>query len=234
MVSAGPILVPLQSRRRRFAQLLPKFQHVALSVGLLFEGLERVTHSHEFDTRFALGIAETLTAGFVIVSFVRSVRSARRAPVAHEHAHKHGLDWVDVGLAFMFLVEAATHHADTGHWPRPTLLMAAATLVAGLLHGKHTELTLKKRGLRITDDGIRIGGRFLRKFDASWDQIAGIRISDKQAVIERKHGANRVLDFADLDHAPKIRHALEEAQRRLAAHRGEPVPAIDSTARPSR
>ncbi len=104
------------------------------------------------------------------------------------------------------------HHHETGHWRRPTLLLAVITLVIGLLHGKLLDRAQQRMGLRVSDTGIRFGATRFRRFQATWDQIAGIRFSESRAVIALKHGPERVLDLADLNNGAQVREVLEGAQ----------------------
>jgi NADH dehydrogenase FAD-containing subunit len=140
------------------------------------------------------------------------VRGARRG--VHRAHHDHAIDWLDVCLAGMLVVEAASHHQETNHWPRPTLLLAATMLAAGLTHGRVMSFARRRRSLRIESTGLSRGLRFFRRFSATWDRIVGIRIGESRAVIALKGGEEHVIDLADLDNADRVREALQAAHRK--------------------
>jgi hypothetical protein len=210
------IVVPLESRRRIKALLVQKIQHVVPSVVLLGDGIMHLDLPGGWVRTF--GILEIVTSAAVIVLFVREVRGARRG--AHRPHHDHAIDWLDVCLAGMLVVEAASHHQETNHWPRPTLLLAATMLAIGLTHGGVMAFARRRRSLRVESTGLSRGLRLFRRFSATWDRIAGIRIGESRAVIALKGGEEHIIDLADLDNADHVREALQTAHDRWAAFKG--------------
>jgi hypothetical protein len=212
-VAVEDIVVPLESRWRMRALLVQKLQHVLPSFVLLGDGILHLDRADGWIRTF--GVLEIVTSLVVIVLFARQVRGARGG--AHRAHHAHSIDWLDVGLAGMLIVEAASHHQETNHWPRPTLLLAATMLVIGLTHGGVMAFARRRRSLRIDRTGVSRGMRFFRRFSATWDRIAGIRIGESRAVIALNGGDEHVIDLADLDNADAVRNALQAAHRKWEA-----------------
>ena len=224
-MTVADIVVPIESRRRIKALLVQKLQHVVPSFVLLGDGIGHLDRSDGWVRTF--GVLEIVTSLAVIVLFVRQVRGARRG--AHRPHHGHSIDWLDVGLAGMLLVEAASHHQETGHWPAPRLLLAATMLVIGLTHGRVMAFARRRRSLRIDSTGLSRGLPLLRRFRATWDRIAGIRIGESRAVIALSGGEEHVIDLADLDNADAVRDALQAAHRQWEALKGASLPRATET-----
>jgi hypothetical protein len=212
-VAVADLVVPIEMRRRVWALLVQKLQHVLPSIVLLGDGIQHLERPDGLLRSF--GIFEIVTSAVVIVLFLREVRAARRG--AHRAHHEHAVDWLDVCLAGMLVVEAASHHQDTNHWPRPTLLVAATMLVAGLAHGRIMAFAKRRRSLRVENAGLSRGLKFFRRFSATWDRIAGIRIGESRAVIALRGGEEHVINLAELDDADRVSAALQEAHRRWEA-----------------
>jgi hypothetical protein len=214
------IVVPIESRRRVWALLVQKLQHVLPSFLLLGDGILHLDRPDGWVRTF--GVLEIVTSVAVIGLFLREVRASRRGghQIAHRPHHDHAIDWLDVCLAGMLVVEAASHHQDTNHWPRPTLLLAATMLAAGLTHGRVMALARRRRSLRVEDTGLSRGLRFFRRFSATWDRIVGIRIGESRAVIALKGGAEHVIDLADLENSDRVREALQAAHRKWEVFKG--------------
>ena len=202
--------VLLHSRRRERAVLVQKLQHAAPSIVLLFDGLHGVqADPHGF--ALALASAEIISSVLVIGSVIRALRHAAGA---HAPAH-HGVDWIDLFLSGMLATEALAHWHETGHLRRPTLLLAITMLGLGLLHGRITARIMRRRALRLTEDGITIGRKFRSRFSASWNEIARIEIDATRATIVKTDGAERRIDLADLHNGHAVVLALRHAQQRL-------------------
>ena len=88
-----------------------------------------------------------------------------------------------------------------------------------------TAMAQRRRGLRIDDAGISVGGRFLVRFTATWAELAAIEIEPRQARIVRRDGRARTIDFADLRNEADVRAALEGARLRLAPPEPDEPPA---------
>ncbi len=213
-------VVPLQSRRRDRALLLQKVQHVVPSLPLLNHGFERLGHDgHGWS--IALGVSEIVSSVLVIGAFVRQIRAVRQA-----HGHReaeaggghatHGIDWVDLLLGAMLAVEVWAHWHETGHIKRPTVLLAVVMVTIGLLHGRIAARVERRLSLRIHDAGVSVGGRFFRRFTATWAELTAVEIEPDQARIVRKDGRTKVLNLRDLRNAAGVREALEGVRLRLA------------------
>ena len=114
------------SRRIESAQLIQKLQHVFAAAVLLGDGVSRIGHANAGWVQ-ALAVAEVLSASFVLGSFARAARRLKRAPpIQARHESHHAVDWFDIWMAGMLVIEAVVHHHETNHWPRPTLLAVEA------------------------------------------------------------------------------------------------------------
>jgi hypothetical protein len=209
------LVVPLTSKRRDIGAIFQKLQHVLPSLPLLLQGMDRLRHEAHAWSRL-LGVAEIATSALVIGAFVRLVRTTRQGRLTdHPPQAHHGVDWVDLCIGAMLTVEVWAHWYETGHLKRPTILLAVGMLVLGSLHGRIAGWAGRRRGLWVTDDGIRASRRPFSHFRATWAELAAIEIEPRQARLVRRDGKAYVLDLADLHNAAEVRQALEGARLRL-------------------
>jgi hypothetical protein len=192
-------------------QLFQKLQHALPAPVLFGDGLHRLTE-HDALWSAVLGGAEVATSAAVIVALLRAVRQLRTR-VSHA-PHAHSVDWIDIFLGVMVLVEATVHYHETGRLQRPTILLGAGMLVLGLTHGRLFDLAKRRRELRITDDGISVSQRFFRRFAVRWPEIAEIHVSAASAYVIARDGREHRFNFDDLTSPADVRHALSAAQSR--------------------
>jgi hypothetical protein len=215
----GELVVPLHSRRRQRAAIGQKLQHLIPAAGLLFSGVQSLMAGVEGFER-ALASVGIITSVLLMTAFTRHVGAFGQ----RKHS-AHGVDWMDIWAAGVLFAEAADKWRLRGHIWRPETLAAVATLAIGLLHGRLAARNEQRRSMRLTGDHLVIGGRnkFVRRFSARWDEIAEIRIGDREAAIRTHTGKTRRLNLADLENAPAVRAALTRAQERLTAPAREPL-----------
>ena len=182
---------------------------------LLGDGLTRLGRG-DTGAGFWLGLAEIAIGAVVIASFIRALRGAKQKAAEAHHGH-HGPDWLDLFLGAMLVVEAVVHQHETGHLPRPTILMAAVMVVLGLAHGRIATAGERRRSLRVSDAGVSVGGRFFTRFVASWDQIADVRINEREAAVVTTDGRTRRFDLADIANLDEVQPVLEDMARRHRA-----------------
>jgi len=208
-------LVPIRSRKREFAQVMQKLQHVVPAAPLLFQGVTRLQHEpHGWS--LLLAVAEVGISVLVLGTFVRQLRSTRgREDEDHGHGG-HGVDWIDVAIGAMLGIEVWAHWYETGHVKRPTVLMAVGIFAIGLLHGRIAARAGRRLALKIDDTGVAIGGRPFRNFTATWSDLADVVIEPQRARLVRRDGETREIDFQDLRNAADVRAALEGIRLRLA------------------
>src|SRR6185436_8177828 len=179
--SLSDIVVPLVSRRRERVQLLQKIQHGVPALILFLEGLERIL-TRQGDWNRWLGTAEAFAGMLVLGTIARAIGRLRwgagHTP-PRQRIHLHQVDWTDLLLAALLFAEVGAHRIETGLWRRPTLLLAILTLAVGLLHGRITAYAAKRQVLCVTESGLSVGGRFFRRFTATWADIERIDIADK-------------------------------------------------------
>jgi len=202
------IAVPLTSRRREWALLVQKAQHVLPSPVLLQDGLARLLAGAS-GFSLALAVAEIGASTLVIVSFLRAVRQRFARSAAH---HDASVDWVDAFLGVMLLVEVVVHREETGHLQRPTLLLGVTMLALGLTHGWLIRRLARRRTLRVDDQGITAGLRFFRRFSAGWSDISEIAIGPAIASVITRDRRECTFDLRDLSTAPAVRDALVAAR----------------------
>jgi PH (Pleckstrin Homology) domain-containing protein len=214
---AAEVSLPLVSLRRERAKLLQKFQHAVPAVTLLGAGVHGLMQ-REHGFAFALAVGELAVSFLLLRMLMKDLAAARR----RHHEHHQAVDWFDVFAAGVLTAEALEHWHTHHHLPRPTLLMAAVTLALGLLHGRLAVVAARRRMLRIDAAGIRIRGRFFRRFFAPWPDIERIDLDARKARIVVRDGRERRINLRDLSNAPQVRQALLAAQERL----GEPAASI--------
>ena len=212
------LVVPIQSRRRDLAILLPKLQHVLPAALLLYQGISRLMHERH-GWSLLLAAAEVVVSVLVTGAFLRQVRAARstRAVDGHEGHASHGVDWVDVLIGAMLGVEVWAHWHETGHIKRPTVLTAVFIFAVGLLHGQIAARAGRRQVLTIDDAGIAVGGRPFQKFRATWDELAAVEIEPATARLVRRDGKVRAFQFKDLRNAADVREALQGVKLRVTA-----------------
>ena len=133
----------------------------------------------------------------------------------------------------MLAVEVWAHWHETGHIKRPTVFLATAMVVIGLLHGRIVAFAQGRRGLWIDDDGIRVGPRPFRHFTTTWAELAAIDLAPREARLVRRDGTTCVLELHDLRNAADVRAALEGARLRLPEAEPGPQPvAVPAAAAP--
>jgi hypothetical protein len=206
------ISIPLSSRRRERAQLVQKFQHAVPAVALLTAGAQGLMR-HEHGFALGLAVGELAVSLLLLRSLVKAIRAVR-LPHHAEH-HHHGIDWFDVFAAGVLTAEVLEHWHTHHHVQRPTILLAAVTLLLGLSHGRLAAYTARRRVLRIDENGILVRGRPFRRFYAPWQDIERIDLDDGKARIVTRGGRERRIDLDDLHNGPKVRDALLAAQERV-------------------
>jgi hypothetical protein len=215
-----PIVVPLLSRRLERALAVQKLNHAVPTVGLVAAGMQALKNgARGWD--LALACVEIGTSVLLVVTIARGVRAARktdaRGKETHRPHHLHRIDWIDIWAAAVLFAEAAERWHLRHHIARPTILTALLTLGLGLSHGRITAFRRRRRSLRISAEGIYVGGRPFSAFSAPWRDIAAIVVDRRAGEIRTRSGRVRRLDLADLENADAVRAALEDAQAHIAA-----------------
>ncbi|MEO8681441.1 MAG: hypothetical protein ABI665_20505 [Vicinamibacterales bacterium] len=233
------ISVPLRTRRLQKAQMAQKIQHAAPSLVLLGDGLTRIG-SGDPGQSLVLGVVEVIAAVLVIGTVARGIMRLRKgkgrgnpkglpppadAPQTHD-AHDspvhHGLDWIDLCIGGMLVVEAYMHWHETGHVPRPTVLLAVVMLGLGLFHGRITAYAHKRRAMHVSADGISIPGRFpFMRLTLPWSDVASVDFDDGVALIVAHDGRRRRVAMADSLEPNLVRDALLAAKTHHADFQAE-------------
>jgi hypothetical protein len=207
------IAVPIRYRRSQRALFVQKLQHAVPSIVVLGDGLDHLSHEPRL-ADLALGGFEVAASVLVMVSVIRGLRQLRHhTSKAHaDDHHHHGVDWIDISLSGMLFVEAySKYHAD-GHIPRPTLLLAAAMLAIGVLHGRLAAWGDRRRQLRITQDGISVPVKPFFRSTLPWEQVDGIDVGERWATITATSGRTHRIDLGDAFEPTAIRDALMRAR----------------------
>jgi mannose-6-phosphate isomerase-like protein (cupin superfamily) len=202
--------IPFLSRRRERALVVEKVPNVLGALALFGDGVLRAQHETQ-TYGWALSGAEVLASILVLGAFVYALVVSFRAKPGDQPATHSGIDWVDLWLAGMFAVEAVAHHYETNHWPRPTVLLAATMFVVAILHRPMAALSRRRRGLVMSNKGLRVGRPFHR-FRADWSTLKPITVSERWAVLETIDGHAHRIDLSDLGNERQVREALREAE----------------------
>jgi hypothetical protein len=214
------VVVPIVSKRRERVQLAQKLQHALPAVVLLFEGFARMSRPGPLDPSRWLGAFEAGTSFLVLAAVARSVAGLRdgSAPPRRRHVHPSQVDGVDIALGLMLAIEVIVDRVEMGYWRRPSILLAVATLVVGLCHGRLATWSASRRAMRVTDAGVSVGTRFFRRRAFAWGEIERIDIEERTASIVGRDGRAHAFDLRDLRHAHDVTRALTRARARLDAH----------------
>lgn len=211
--------VPVRYRRAQKGQFIQKLQHAIPAVIVLSDGISHLRHDPR-GASLALGIAEVVVSALVIGSVVRGFRRLRASNVAAGHGHAgHGVDWIDLFLGAMLLVEAYAKFHATAHVPRPTIVLGLALIALGLGHGRIAAWGDRRLELRVDDAGISVPGRFFRRLTLPWPQVAEITVGPATARVIALDGRDQQVHLADAINADALRGALGEARARLEAYR---------------
>ncbi len=201
--------------------------YVLGAFALLGAGVLRAQHETQ-TYGWVLSGAEVLASTLVLGAFVYALVAAVRAKPGDQQANHSGIDWVDLLLAGMFAVEAVAHHHETNHWPRPTALLAATMFALAILHGPIATLARRRRGLAMSNKGLRVGRPFHR-FKADWSTLKPITVGERWAVLEAVDGRVHRIDLSDLGNERQVREALREAEvLRTAKRRFSPKTPVAS------
>lgn len=203
-------VIPFLSRRRERALVAQKVPNVLGALALFGDGVLRAQRETQ-TYGWVLSGAEVLSSALVLGAFVVALVTAVRAKPGDQQPHDSGIDWVDLLLAGMFAVEAVAHHHEANHWPRPTVVLAATMLVLAVLHRPIAALSRRRRGLIMSNKGLRVGRPF-RRFQADWSMLKPITVGDRWAVLETIHGDVHRIDLSDLGNERQVREALREAE----------------------
>ena len=210
-----PVTLVLRSRRQKRAAAVQKLQHLVPALLLLTNGWTALT-GHAKGAELAIALLEIASGTLFVVAAVRGIRRAVREG-NHEQSH-HGIDWADVFAAAVVFAETVERYHRTGHIVRPFVLQILLLLAMAVGHDRIIGFAEQRRALRISDDGIKVGGRpFRRRFHAGWDAIRAINVSDRFATIVTSRGRSKRIDLHDLENAGAVRSALAGARARLQA-----------------
>ena len=188
--------MPLESRRRDRALAVQKLNHAIPAVGLLMVGGQALL-AGVHGVELAVAVVEVVAAALVVGTIGHSARQARAHGRAGLH-HGHGVDWVDIAVAALLFVEALEKWHARHHIARPTILLGFITLALGLFHGRLMARTSGRRSLRVSDEGIYVGGPPFRALRAGWKEIAAIAVTPSHGEIRTRAGRIRRLHLADL------------------------------------
>jgi len=209
------LFVHLQSRRVSRGLMLQKMQHAIPAAPLLFQGLKVLREgAHGFE--LALGITETVTSLFLLLTIARALRAMRSPAGVH---HSHGVDWAHIWSAGVLLAEAGERWHLHHHIARPIILTAIFTLGMGLFHERITARQSRLRHMRIDGHGIAMKRGPFRRWRSSWQELAGVTIDDNEATLRTRAGKATRIGFADLFNAAEVRAALVVARDRLEQHK---------------
>ncbi len=214
------IAIPLHTKRVQRGQFLQKLQHAVPSVVVLGDGVSHLQHDPR-GLDLALGVAEVGVSVLVIGTVIRGFRQlrAQRAAAIHAPHTTHGVDWIDISLGALLLVEAYAKYHANGHIARPTLLLAFAMFVIGLSHGRIAAWGSRRRELRVTGEGISVPGPFFSRATLRWDDIAEIAIGPDRARVIPITGRDQVIEIGDAIDREAVRAAMLSAKARHDAHR---------------
>ncbi|MFI5311979.1 MAG: hypothetical protein ACHQQ3_12140 [Gemmatimonadales bacterium] len=217
---SGTLIVPLHSRRRRRARAVQRLQDVIPAGALLIAGVQGLVAGAS-GAALALALTEIVTTALLLTSIMRTIREARSS--APPPPHSGDISWGEIWAASVLMAEWWERWHEGHHRSRPTLLLAAVTLLVGLFHGRVTRAVQRRRALTLTDDSFSVGGRRLwSRFRSSWDELATISITPTEARVRTLSDKVWKIDLADLENADEVRSALEVARKRLTEDKTGP------------
>jgi hypothetical protein len=220
------ITVPVRYHRTAKALFIQKLQHAIPSVVVFQDGLDHVLHAEGLDVW--LGAAEVGVSVLVMGTVLRGIRHMRHAAAHADHAHHHGVDWIDIGLSAMLAVESYAEFHATGHVPRPKILLSFTMLAVGLLHPQLAAFGDRRRELRVSDDGISVPRGKFGRLTLAWSDVASIDVDERRAMITSTDGRSARIDMADVTQQQSVRAALQRAQTLLGESRHAQAASIES------
>ena len=138
-------------------------------------------------------------------------------PFTRPHPHK-GPEWFDVLAGTLLIVEAvlSMHPGSKPLYQHALLYLGLSTVLTGLAHGMLSNLSWKRRFIRVDDDGLHVRLSRFRKFDVAWTDVVDIRLGERNAIVVTKSGSHTIplsrylnaRDIADALADWRDRHAL--------------------------
>jgi hypothetical protein len=211
-MSPGSITIPLDDKRRQIGAWWQKLQHVIGGAPLLVAGINRLQAQGGEGRLFAL--AEIVVSIVLLAMFARDVRAAAAAKMgkteraeAHEHS---GPDWFDVVAGLLLILEAirSVHPGGKPLYQHALLYTGAVTLLTGLAHGLLTNLSRKRRFIRIDDAGLHVRLSRFRKFDIASPDLIEMQLHEDAAVLVSESGRH-LIPLSRYGNASEIRAALK-------------------------
>jgi hypothetical protein len=215
------ITIVLDDRRKRLGMWWQKLQHAIGGVPLLIAGAHRLQAPGGGGD--LLAIAEIVVATVLLLLLARDLRSeafAKRAPApnapvpdaprTHSHAHA-GPDWFDLVAGALLILEAvhSSHPGGKPFYERPAFFLGVVTGTIGLLHGKLTGLSWRRREIHLDEFGIRARTSRFRGFTVPWPDVRDIRITERAIIIDTA-ARSRTIALRRYRNAAEIREAFVE------------------------
>jgi hypothetical protein len=220
-MASDVITIYLDDKRQALATWWQKLQHAIGGAPLLVAGMHALRDpvlGHR-----VLAVAEIIVAVVLLVTLVRELRAEVRTrrnsnEAAHAH-HGHGPDWFDVAAGVLLILEAwhLSQRGGKAFYLRPYFLLGMVTLLLGVFHGPYSDLILRRRYLRLDDSGVHGRLSRFRRISAPWQDVRGIRVDAREAVIETT-SRSFTISLKRYQNAGAIREALAGwRERRLVA-----------------
>src|SRR5207253_3826868 len=137
-------------------------------------------------THIALASLEIIAIGVAVFSAVQEIRS----PDADEGQTI--VDRTDLFIGGVMLLEWY-YSLSTGHkWFSPIFMTAIASLFLSFARGRIRARRMKRRQLRIDDDGIHCRAR-RNKFEIAWSELDSVEVINNELVFKLKNGTTHQL-----------------------------------------
>jgi hypothetical protein len=212
-MSPESITIPLDDKRRQIGVWWQKLQHVIGGAPLLVAGINRLEAPGGEGRLFA--IAEIVVSIVLLAMFARDLRSAaatRMGKSERAEAREHsGPDWFDVVAGLLLILEAvrSVHPGGKPLYQHALLYTGAVTLLTGLAHGLLTNLSRRRRFIRIDDAGLHVRLSRFRKFDIASPDLIEMQLHEDAAVLVSESGRH-LIPLSRYGNASEIRAALKE------------------------
>jgi hypothetical protein len=198
------MVIHLHDRRVQAAGLVQKLQHALAGFPLLIVGFQKVTSGEEVP----IAMLELAIAILVLGTFARQVHAASQKHVGHSR-----IDWFDMAAAAMLMFEAFHGHHHKPPYLTPQFATAVASVAIALFHGKLHERRLRRRYVKLDENGVEVRSSLFRKFSLGWADLDRIHLSEHKAVFHRSDGKQHTIALRMLHNDEEVRKHLEDHAR---------------------
>ena len=200
------MIIYLEDKRREAAQWAPKLQHLLAGIPLFLSGFANFQHD---EAERPLAILEMSVAAIVVLAFIKELRAARRHAVTGHREHS-AVGWFDLAAGGLLIFEAFHGAHGKPGYLRPQFLAGIATLGVGLFHTRLHQRKMRRRYLKLDDNGMEFRPSIFSRLSVSWEELISVGLTEKQAVLQLKDGRQHKIGLTRYHNRKALHQGLAE------------------------